>query len=209
VKIVPLIAAALVVAALSLRWRRLPAHVRGAGLVAVLALAVYGAGVVHPPSLEAGMRQLGGSLGSYAYPFVGVMAFLETGAGVGLIAPGELAVIIGGVTAGQGHTDIAVMIAVVWGCALTGDITSYLLGRRLGSDFVRRHGPKLRLTTARIEQVERFFAQHGGKTIIIGRFIGLVRSLAPFTAGACAGGAGGGNRLQAGGTRVRIPGRLE
>ncbi len=166
------------------RWRRLPKRARAAAVMAAVALAVYGAGVVHPPNLEAAIRQLGESLGSYAYPFVGVMAFLETGAGIGLIAPGELAVIVGGVTAGQGHTDIAVMIAVVWACALAGDITSYILGRRLGSDFVRRHGPRVKLTTARIEQVERFFAVHGGKTIVVGRFIGFVRPLAPFIAGA-------------------------
>ena len=46
-----------------------------------------------------------------------------------------------------------------------------------------RHGPKVRITHERFEQVEAYFARHGGKTILIGRFIGLVRALAPFIAG--------------------------
>ena len=46
-----------------------------------------------------------------------------------------------------------------------------------------RHGPRLRITPERFEQVEDYFAKHGGKTILIGRFIGLVRALAPFVAG--------------------------
>jgi hypothetical protein len=49
------------------------------------------------------------------------MALLETGAGIGLVAPGELAVVIGGVTAGHGHTNLLLLIAIVWVCALAGD----------------------------------------------------------------------------------------
>jgi undecaprenyl-diphosphatase len=111
------------------------------------------------------------------------MAALETGAGIGLIAPGELAVVIGGVTAGQGHTSLPVLIAIVWACALSGDLISYFLGRRLGRGFLERHGHLVKLTPARLEQVEMFLARHGGKTIIVGRFIGLIRALAPFVAG--------------------------
>jgi undecaprenyl-diphosphatase len=111
------------------------------------------------------------------------MAFLETGAGTGLIAPGELAVIIGGVTAGQGHTELPLLIAVVWASALTGDLTSYALGRRLGRAFILEHGHRVKLTPERLGQVETFLARHGGKTIIVGRFIGVVRALTPFVAG--------------------------
>ena len=60
---------------------------------------------------------------------------------------------------------------------------SFLLGRRLGRDFLMRHGPKVRITRERFARVERYFSRHGGKTIVIGRFIGLVRALAPFAAG--------------------------
>jgi undecaprenyl-diphosphatase len=178
-----LIAAGLLVALLIVRWRRLPTQIRAVGLAGVITLSVWGSGVVHFPSLETISRDIGATLGSYTYLVVGVMALLETGAGVGLIAPGELAVVIGGITAGQGHTQLPLLIAVVWACALTGDLISYVLGRRLGRNFLLKHGHLVRLTPGRLRQVERFLARHGGKTIIVGRFIGLVRALSPFVAG--------------------------
>jgi membrane protein DedA with SNARE-associated domain/FAD/FMN-containing dehydrogenase len=179
----PLVAAALTAAALAGRWQRLPARIRALGVAAVLALATWGSGVIHPPHLETIARDIGATLGWYTYVLVGLMALLETGAGIGLIAPGELAVIIGGVTAGQGHTDLVLLIPIVWACAFTGDLTSYTLGRRLGRSFLLRHGHLVKLTPARLGQVESFLARHGGKTIIVGRFIGLVRALTPFVAG--------------------------
>ena len=122
-------------------------------------------------------------LGDWTYLLVGLLAFLETGAFVGLVAPGETVVIAGGVIAGQGEISLLVLIGIVWACAFLGDTTSFFIGRRLGRDFILRHGPKLKITEERLEQVERFFQRHGGKTILIGRFVGLVRALAPFIAG--------------------------
>ncbi len=58
-----------------------------------------------------------------------------------------------------------------------------MLGARLGRGFLVRHGERVRITEERLAQVESYFARHGGKTILIGRFIGLVRALAPFIAG--------------------------
>lgn len=179
----PLVAATLIVAFVAIRWRLLPARLRIAAGVAAAALAAWGAGLVQPPSLETIATDVGAQLGAYTYVLVGILAALETGAGVGLLAPGELAVVVGGVTAGQGHTQLALLIAVVWACALTGDLLSYGLGRRLGRTFLERHGPVVRLTPDRLAQVERFLGRHGGKTIILGRFIGVVRAVAPFVAG--------------------------
>jgi undecaprenyl-diphosphatase len=141
------------------------------------------AAFVHLPDLETVARDIGGELGGYTYLVVGLLALLETGAGIGLIAPGELAVVIGGVTAGQGHIQLPALIAIVWACALTGDLISYGLGRRLGRAFLLTHGHLVRLSPERLARVERFLARHGGKTIIAGRFIGLVRAVAPFVAG--------------------------
>jgi undecaprenyl-diphosphatase len=179
----PVVAAAVAAAALAFRWRRLPTRFRIAGILAVLLLAVWGSGAVQLPKLETIATDIGATLGSYTYVVVGLMALLETGAGIGVVAPGELAVVIGGVTAGQGHTSLPLLIAIVWVCAFAGDLTTYTLGRRLGRDFLIRHGSLVKLTPARLAQVETFLARHGGKTIIIGRFIGLVRALAPFVAG--------------------------
>ena len=75
-----------------------------------------------------------------------MLAFLETGAFVGLVFPGETAVILGGAVAGQGETSIVITIAIVWFCAWAGDTTSFFIGRRLGREFVLRHGPKVRIT---------------------------------------------------------------
>jgi membrane protein DedA with SNARE-associated domain len=180
----PLILAALLAGLAVHRRRRLPAVALIAAAAAVAGLLAWGAGLVAPPDLQSIIRGVIGTLGPYTYVLVGGLAFLETGAGVGLIAPGETAVIFGGVSAGQGEVDLVALIALVWACALAGDIVSYVLGRRLGRGLLVRHGPALGLTAARLARVEGLFADHGGKTILIGRFIGLVRSVSPFVAGA-------------------------
>ncbi len=161
--------------------KRPPTWVVAAGLVAVAIAVVTLLG--GPPDIEGALRRAGSTLGPYTYPLVGALAFLETGAGIGLIAPGELAVILGGVAAGQGEIELVPLIALVWVCAAAGDVLSFVLGRRLGRGFLIAHGHRVKLTPARLEQVERYFARHGGKTIVLGRFIGAVRALAPFVAG--------------------------
>ncbi len=133
--------------------------------------------------LEQLLRDVSDFFGAWTYLLAGVLAFLETGAFIGLVVPGETFVILAGAVAGQGATDIYITIAVVWFSAWAGDTTSFFIGRRLGREFILRHGPKLRITKERFEQVEHYFRRHGGKTILIGRFIGLVRALAPFVAG--------------------------
>ena len=129
------------------------------------------------------LEDVSASLGSWTYLIVGLLAFLETGAFVGLVAPGETVVVLAGAVAGQGATSVVLTIGVVWLSAYLGDTCSYLLGDRLGRDWVVKHGPRLRITPERFKQVEEYFAKHGGKTILVGRFIGLVRALAPFVAG--------------------------
>jgi membrane protein DedA with SNARE-associated domain len=180
----PLIGGGLLLAGAIAGQQRFSRMVQALMVVAALALIAVGTGLVDPPNLEDVIRDLGSTLGPWTYALVGVMAFLETGAGIGLIAPGELAVILGGVAAGQGEVELVPLIALVWVCAVAGDSLSYVLGRRLGRDFLRDHGHRVKLTPERLDQVERYFAKHGGKTILFGRFIGWVRALAPFIAGA-------------------------
>jgi len=186
VKVVPLAAAALLLGELALRARRGQLGRGGAALrLLVLAgLVAYGLGLVHPPNLERVLTDLGRRLGPWTYGLVGLLAFLETGAFVGLIAPGELTILVGGVVAGQGRISIVALLAVVWACAVGGDLASFYLGRRLGREFLVRHGPRVRITHERLEKVEGFFERHGGAAIFLGRFVGLVRAVAPFTAGA-------------------------
>jgi membrane protein DedA with SNARE-associated domain/membrane-associated phospholipid phosphatase len=129
------------------------------------------------------LQDVSSALGDWTYLLVTVFAFLETGAFVGLVVPGETIVVLGGAVAGQGETDVLLTIGLVWAAAFLGDSASFLLGARLGRGFVLRHGERLRITRERFAQVESYFANHGGKTILIGRFIGLIRALAPFIAG--------------------------
>lgn len=129
------------------------------------------------------LEDVAAKLGPWTYPIVALLAFLETGAFVGLIAPGETFVVIAGAVAGQGETSVVLTIGIVWFAAFLGDTVSYFLGVKLGRDYILEHGHKLRITRERFAQVESYFDSHGGKTILIGRFIGLVRALAPFIAG--------------------------
>jgi membrane protein DedA with SNARE-associated domain/membrane-associated phospholipid phosphatase len=168
---------------LYLRRRRLEPTLLAGGAIAVAGMAVYGSGVIHLPNLQTLLEDLGKTLGAWTYLLVGVMAFLETGAFVGLIAPGETAMLVGGLVAGQGQIDVFTLIGIAWACAVLGDVTSLFLGRRLGRTFLVRHGPKVSISEERLRQVEGFFDRHGGKAILIGRFIGLVRAIAPFLAG--------------------------
>src|SRR4051794_26232316 len=155
-----------------------------AGTAAAVALVLVIAGVVELPDVEGALEDLAKTLGPWTYALVAGMAFLETGAFVGLIAPGETALVLGGVVAAHGEVSLPVMIALAWTAAALGDLASFLLGRRLGRPFLRRRGPSFGVTAARLHMVDGFLERHGGKAILIGRFVGLVRAVAPFVAGA-------------------------
>ncbi|MEA2332259.1 MAG: hypothetical protein QOH58_2397 [Thermoleophilaceae bacterium] len=179
------VAAVLIAAAAVWRRRSLSGERKLIALAIVLALAVYASGLLSElPDPKKAIVDIAEALGPWTYALVGVMAYLETGAFVGLVAPGETVVMAGGVIAGQGEIDLIPLIGLVWICAILGDTTSFYIGRRLGRRFLERHGPRVKITSERLEQVEGYFERHGGKTILIGRFIGLVRALAPFIAGA-------------------------
>lgn len=179
----PLAAAALLAAFLVLRRRKLEPTLLIGGAIFVAGLLVYGSGVVQLPDFKKIVEDAGDTLGNWTYLVVGVMAFFETGAFVGLIAPGETFLIFGGVVAGQGTISLVALIAIVWTCAVLGDLASFYAGRRLGRAFLIKHGPKVQITEERIKTVEAFFDRHGGKAIFLGRFVGLVRAVNPFLAG--------------------------
>jgi membrane protein DedA with SNARE-associated domain/membrane-associated phospholipid phosphatase len=153
-------------------------------VIAIAAALVIGLGIVHLPNFEKVLEDVGSSLGQWTYLVVGFLAFAETGAFIGFVAPGETAVIVGGLVAGQGQISLLALIAIVWACAVLGDVTSYELGRHLGRQWLLKHGARLKITDERLDQVESFFDKRGGATILIGRFLGFVRPIAPFIAGA-------------------------
>lgn len=156
-------------------------------VVAALAAAAFAAvtaGLVQPPDLEGALTDLSDTLGTWTYALVAGLAFLETGAFVGLIAPGETAIVLGGVVAAQGEINLEAMLLIAWLAAALGDLVSFGLGKRLGRRFLIVRGPRLGVTAGRLERVEGFFDRHGAKAILVGRFVGLVRAVAPFLAGA-------------------------
>jgi len=169
---------------LVVRRHKLSRWTEAAGWVVVAAAGLISTGVIPLPNLEKLLEDAGKTLGTWTYLLVGALAFLETGAFVGFVAPGETAVIVGGLVAGQKQISLFVLIAIVWACAVAGDLTSFTLGRRLGRNWLLRHGERLKITDERLRTVEGFFERRGGATILIGRFIGFVRPLAPFLAGA-------------------------
>lgn len=179
----PLVFAVIVAAFLAVRWKKLEPTLKVGGVLAVLGLLVYGSGLVHPPNIKTLVEDAGSKLGRWTYLVVAVAAFFETGAFVGLIAPGETFLIFGGVVAGQGTVSLVALIALVWAAAVAGDLVSFYAGRRLGRAFLVRHGPKISITEERLETVEAFFDKYGGRAIFLGRFVGLVRAVNPFLAG--------------------------
>ena len=177
--------AAVAIAALAI-WKRKKLGLEKAGLliVAALGLIVWATGLLSLlPNPETVIESIAETLGPWTYALVGVMAFLETGAFVGLVAPGEFTVIVGGVVAGQGEISIVPLIGLAWVCCILGDTASFFIGRKLGRAFLVKHGPKVRIDEETLTKVERYFDRHGGKTVLIGRFIGLIRAIAPFVAG--------------------------
>ncbi len=168
---------------------RVPETRRGRRLLlALVVLGVIGFWVVvnrviPHNDLQKLLKDVSSALGAWTYLLVGVFAFLETGAFVGLVVPGETVMLLGGAVAGQGEISIYLLLAIAWFSCWAGDTTSFFIGRRLGRGFVLRRGPSVGISNERFAQVEDYFGRHGGKTILVGRFISLVRALAPFVAG--------------------------
>ena len=179
----PLIAAVVILVVLALRRRTLARSTGAVGVLAAAVLTGYGFGFYTLPSVDDALTRIAPALGSWTYPLVSVLAYLEAAAFVGLLVPGELTVVLGGAVARKGDVSIQLLFALVWLAAVAGDTTGFLLGRMLGIDFLLRHGPRFHVTPDVIARVEGIFDRHGGKAIILGRFIGLARAVTPFLAG--------------------------
>jgi len=141
-------------------------------------------GRIDPTALARALADAIGGLGDWAYVAVGGMAFLETGAFVGLVVPGETVVVVGGVAASHGDVSLPLIGLMAWIGAWLGDAASFHLGRRYGPAVIAPIARRLRISEQRLSSLERALARHGGKTVLVGRFLGFVRALAPFVAGA-------------------------
>ncbi len=123
-------------------------------------------------------------LGDWSYLIIFGAAMLECAAFAGLLVPGESLVLASGFFAHQGILELDAVIAAGALGAVAGDNIGYLLGARLGRDWLLKKGSRFGLRKKRLAQVDAFFQRQGPRAVFIGRFIGFARALVPFVAGA-------------------------
>ena len=111
-----------------------------------------------------------------------LIALLEALVGVGLIMPGSVLTVFSGWLAFQGKAPIEAIMASAACGALIGDLLSYWLGARFGIHLWEWKLLKKRQNLLRLTEI--FFIEHGGKSVFFGRFLGPIRGLVPFVAGA-------------------------
>lgn len=121
------------------------------------------------------------SLGGWMYLIIFVAAIIESTPVIGTFTPGTLFLVFFGFLVSVSALSLPLCILVATVGAVTGDGIGYLLGR-YGSRFFKEHKGLLRLS--HIELGRAFFAKHGGKSILIGRFVGVIRPIVPLVAGA-------------------------
>lgn len=113
---------------------------------------------------------------------IGAIVFAESGLLAGFFLPGDTLLLFAGFFARQGHMHIGLLIAVIVVSAIVGDNVGYSIGRRTGHRvFKKKDGIFFR--HEHLERAEKFYERHGGKTIILARFIPVVRTFAPLVAG--------------------------
>lgn len=118
-----------------------------------------------------------GMLGIFA------IIFAETGLFFGVFLPGDSLLFTAGVLASQGHFNIALLCAGCFVAAVVGDATGYAIGDRMGRRLFTK--PESRyFKPAYLLKAQAFFIKHGGKAIILGRFMPVVRTMVPMVAGA-------------------------
>lgn len=122
--------------------------------------------------------------GVYIYLFLFLVIFIETGVVVMPLLPGDsLLFAVGLIAATTGQIDIYTVIPLLVFAALLGDNVNYFIGKKFG-DYIQSKERILFLKKSHIEDTEKYFAENGGKTVILARFIPIVRTIAPFVAGA-------------------------
>lgn len=120
-------------------------------------------------------------LHDYGYGLVGLLVCLEA---IGLPLPGESLVIAAALYAGSTHgMNIAAVVAVTAVGAILGSGIGYAIGRSFGFRVLRRYGHYVGLTEERLKIGRYMFERHGGKVVLLGRFVAFLRNLAALLAG--------------------------
>jgi membrane protein DedA with SNARE-associated domain len=122
-------------------------------------------------------------LDRYGYLAVGSFVLLED---FGVPTPGETIVIAAALYAGAGKLSIVVVVVIAWVAAVVGDNIGYAIGDFGGRPLVGRYGRYVFITEERLDKAGRFFERHGGKVVVVARFIEGLRQLNGIVAGTSA-----------------------
>ena len=126
--------------------------------------------------------------GPWIYGLLFVIVFAETGCVVTPFLPGDSLLFAAGTLAGLGALDPWLALAVLFTAAVSGDAVNYSIGRVIGPRIF--HASDQRgwfhklLNRQHLERAHAFFEQYGGKAVVLGRFVPIVRTFVPFVAGA-------------------------
>ncbi len=122
-----------------------------------------------------------GDLGPWVYVVLFAIIFLETGLVVAPFLPGDSLIFLTGAFAAAGLLNVLWLLAVLIAAAVLGDTVNYFIGHRIGMDALHK---KMRyVKKEHVKKTYEFYEKHGGKTIVIARYIPIIRTFAPFVAG--------------------------
>jgi membrane-associated protein len=120
--------------------------------------------------------------GTWVYVLLFVIVFCETGLVVTPFLPGDSLLFVVGTLAAAGGMDIGLVMALLVAAALSGDNVNYWIGRWTGPRVFRQEDARW-FNRRHLERTHAFYERHGGKAIIIARFVPIVRTYVPFVAG--------------------------
>ncbi len=120
--------------------------------------------------------------GTWIYAILFAIIFSETGFVVTPFLPGDSLLFVAGALAALGGMDIAILIAVLSAAAILGNTLNYQIGRYFGPKVFHWESSRF-FNKKALEKTHAFYEKHGGKTLIISRFLPLFRTFAPFVAG--------------------------
>jgi membrane-associated protein len=129
------------------------------------------------------VKQVVADYGTLTYVILFVIVFCETGLVVTPFLPGDSLLFAAGVVAGDEGSglNIYLLTALLWAAAVLGDAANYAIGHYLGPRVLS--GNHRFLKREYLERTQRFYDRYGGKTIVLARFVPIVRTFAPFLAG--------------------------
>lgn len=119
--------------------------------------------------------------GVWIYALLFLIIFLETGVVVTPFLPGDSLLFATGALAAAGVIDVVGILALLTAAAIIGDNTNYFIGRAVGPRVFTEHSRWLK--REHLLRTQRFYERHGGKTVVLARFVPIVRTFAPFVAG--------------------------